>query len=42
MLETLLARIDGLSPPDDWMDPSPEKTALAADIQLLIALLLLL
>ena len=40
-LESLLAKIDGQSPPPDWMDDSPEKTALAVDVVLLIALLLL-
>lgn len=39
-LTSLLEKIDGESPPPDWMDDSPEKTALADDVSLLIALLL--
>ena len=38
-LMSLLARIDGQSPPPDWMDDSPEKTALADEVSLLILLL---
>lgn len=32
-------KIDGLSPPPDWMPPGPEKSALYADVQALIFLL---
>ena len=38
-LSSFLQKIDGLSPPADWMVNSPEKTALRADIELLIDLL---
>lgn len=41
-LSSLLDKIDGLSPPPDWMDDSPEKTALADEVKLLIDLLVLL
>ena len=41
-LQSLLAKIDGATPPPDWMDDSPEKTDLAAEVELLIALLRLL
>ncbi|MHC4414159.1 MAG: hypothetical protein ACYS0G_02625 [Planctomycetota bacterium] len=40
-LSSLLEKTDGESPPPDWMEGSPEQTALAAEISLLIALLLL-
>jgi hypothetical protein len=40
-LESLLLRIDGASPPPDWMDESPAKTALAEETEILIVLLLL-
>jgi hypothetical protein len=32
-------KIDGQSPPPDWMPPGPEKSALYADVQALIFLL---
>ncbi len=38
-LESLLEKIDGLTPPPDWMDESPEKEALRDEVELLIALL---
>lgn len=40
-LASLLAKIDGDSPPPDWMDSSEAKTAIAIDVSVLIALLLL-
>jgi hypothetical protein len=39
--ESLLAKIDGENPPPDWMDDCDAKTALAEEVNLLIALLLL-
>ena len=39
-LTSLLEKVDGQSPPPDWMGNSPEKTALANDINLLISLLM--
>lgn len=41
-LTSLLAKIDGQSPPPDWMHPSPEKSDLAAETLLLVTLLELL
>ena len=41
-LSSLLDKIDGASPPPDWMEDSPEKTALANEVSSLIALLELL
>jgi hypothetical protein len=41
-LSSLLDKIDDVSPPPDWMDPSPEKSALADEVRLLIALVELL
>ncbi len=38
-LTSLLEKIDGQSPPPDWMHDSTEKTALADDVELLISLL---
>ena len=38
-LTSLLEKIDGETPPPDWMDDSDERTALAAEVSLLIALL---
>jgi hypothetical protein len=40
-LESLLAKIDGESPPPDWMNASAERDALVVDVALLNALLLL-
>lgn len=31
-MESLLDRVDGVSPPPDWMPDSPEKTALAEEV----------
>lgn len=39
ILQGMLAKIDDLSPPPDWMESSPQKSALADDVRLLIALL---
>ncbi len=39
LLQTVLEQVDGQAPPADWMDDSPEKTSLAEDLNLLIALL---
>lgn len=39
LLEALLQKIDGESSPPDWMADSPEKTASADEVSLLIALL---
>ena len=39
-LTGLLSKIDGLTPPKDWMDDSPEKTALASEVSILLDLLL--
>jgi len=39
VLESLLEKIDDLMPPPDWISSSPEKTALAEEVRLLIALL---
>lgn len=41
-LVSLLQKVDGQSPPPDWMDESPEKELLRAEASLLIALLELL
>ena len=41
-LESLLRKVDGDSPPPDWMDASQEKTDLAIDTQILIDLLVIL
>ena len=41
LLESLLDKVDGVDPPPDWMDDSPQKTALRVDVNLLLALLLL-
>ncbi len=38
-LRSLLAKIDGEPSPPDWMDDSPEKTALAEEVAVLISLL---
>jgi hypothetical protein len=38
-LTSLLEKIDGQSPPPDWIDDSPEKAALANEVSLLISLL---
>ena len=38
-LDSLLQKIDGEPSPPDWMDDSPEETALAEDVSLLISLL---
>jgi hypothetical protein len=38
-LTSLLLKIDGESPPPDWMDDSPEKTALFEEVSLQIELL---
>ncbi len=38
-LNSLLSKIDGQSPPPDWMADSPEKSALAQEVALLISLL---
>jgi hypothetical protein len=38
-LQNLLDKIDGVSPPPDWMDDSAAKTELATEVQLLIELL---
>ncbi|MCH8880058.1 MAG: thrombospondin type 3 repeat-containing protein [Planctomycetes bacterium] len=38
-LDSLLKKIDGEPSPPDWMEDSPEKTALAEDVGLLISLL---
>ena len=40
-LESLVDKIDGQAAPPDWMGASPEKTTLAVDVALVIALLLL-
>jgi len=40
-LNSLLDKIDGASPPPDWMDASPQQAALKAEVELLIALVLL-
>ena len=39
-LTSLLERVDGVSPPPDWVDDSSEKTTLAGNLVLLINLLL--
>lgn len=41
-LESLLDKIDGVTPPPDWISPSLEQAALAAEVALLIDLLTLL
>jgi hypothetical protein len=41
-LTIVLGRIDGVSPPPDWMAPGPEQQSLHADVAALIALLELL
>ena len=38
-LESLLDKIDGLDSEPDWLHDSPEKTSLAAELNLLIGLL---
>lgn len=38
-LESLLEKIDGVTPPPDWMTDSPERAALAGEVWLLIDLL---
>jgi len=38
-LQSLLDKIDGIDPPPDWINPSPEQAALAEDVELLIELL---
>ena len=40
-LTSLLAKTDGQPSPPDWMEDSPEKTALAEEVRLLISLLVL-
>ena len=40
LLETVVQKVDGQSPPHDWMDDSPEKTAIAEDIAVLLLVLL--
>ena len=39
-LTSILKQIDGVSPPPDWMEGSPEKTVLAQAIAALIVLLM--
>ena len=39
LLQTVLEQVDGQAPPPDWMDGSSEKTSLADDLNLLVALL---
>ncbi|MEE8061177.1 MAG: FG-GAP repeat protein [Gemmatimonadales bacterium] len=39
LLDSLLDKVDGADPPPDWMDPSPEKSALAVQVTLLRLLL---
>ena len=41
LLFSVLRRIDDVTRPKDWMNPSPEKDALREDIELLISLILL-
>ena len=41
-LNSLLDKIDGASPPPDWMHDSQDKSALKDEVELLIALVLLL
>ena len=41
-LTSLLEKVDDQSPPPDWMNPSQEKSLVAADVTLLLALLELL
>jgi hypothetical protein len=41
LLESVLAKIDGDDSQADWIDDSPVKTALADDVNLLIALLMM-
>ncbi len=41
LLQGVLEKVDDVSPPPDWMDPSPEKTALRQDLEALIVLILL-
>lgn len=38
-LTDLLAKVDGQSPPPDWLEASPAQAALAEEVELLIALL---
>jgi hypothetical protein len=38
-LNSLLEKIDDEEPPPDWMDPSPEKSALADQVRLLLLLI---
>ena len=40
-LTSLLEKIDGQTPPPDWIDESTEKTALEVQVRLLIILLVL-
>jgi hypothetical protein len=40
-LTSLLEKVDGQSPPPDWMGESPEQAALAAEVNLLLGLLAL-
>jgi hypothetical protein len=39
-LTSLLEKIDGQSPPPDWLVDSPEKTALTQEVSVLISLLM--
>ncbi len=39
LLGSLLDKVDGEDPPRDWMDDSPEKSALAVQVTLLLVLL---
>ncbi|MCH7685264.1 MAG: thrombospondin type 3 repeat-containing protein [Planctomycetes bacterium] len=41
LLFSVLRRIDDVTRPKDWLNPSPEKDALREDIELLISLILL-
>jgi hypothetical protein len=40
-LESLLVRIDGASPPSDWMDESPVQATMRNSVQLLLDLIAL-
>jgi uncharacterized delta-60 repeat protein len=41
LLETVLEKLDGIEPSEDWMASSPEKSDLADQVNLLIALMLM-
>ncbi len=41
VLQSVLERVDGQSPPTDWMDESPEQAGVAADLELIIDLLVM-